>query len=664
MKCDALLVTKTHGLVAFDLVEGSELGDYVGRQDALATMLEVKLKPFPELKNRRELKFSVNTVTFAPIARGLPENSDLDTHIASEDKLLEVLDNFQWNCDSDVFSHLIAAIQLVTSLRGGASKRHVEKENSLGARLKKLEETIANLDQHQSEAVIESVDGVQRIRGLAGSGKTIVLALKASYLHAQNPDWKIAVTFNTRSLKEQFKQLINNFTIEQTGTEPDWERLYVMNAWGAPGIPDNDGMYHRFCLENECTYFDYQSAKYKFGNDRAFERVCELALTESNEHQSPTFDAILVDEAQDFPSTFLRLCYESLKKPKRLVYAYDELQNLNGTSMAPPEDIFGTDKDGNPKVTLDTVAEGMGKQDIILDKCYRNSRPVLTSAHALGFGIYRNEGLIQLFDQDKLWEDVGYTVTDGVLAGGEELTLERHESASPAFLETHSKLDELIDIRVFEDKKQMNSALVSAVRKNVENDELRPQDILVINPDPFTTKKNVGPIRGRLAELGISSELAGVSTSRDVFKRDGAITFTGIYRAKGNEAGMVYVINAQDCNSAYTPSQLALARNRLFTAITRSKAWVRVWGFGPKMEQLKEEWLKLKDNSFRLRFRYPTIEEKSKLRLINKDISNKSKEPPHKYKKILEELSVALERGDVSIDEVPEALVKQIKLFE
>ena len=31
----------------------------------------------------------------------------------------------------------------------------------------------------QSKAVIETVDGVQRIRGLAGSGKTIVLALKA-----------------------------------------------------------------------------------------------------------------------------------------------------------------------------------------------------------------------------------------------------------------------------------------------------------------------------------------------------------------------------------------------------------------------------------------------------------------------------------------------------
>ncbi len=34
--------------------------------------------------------------------------------------------------------------------------------------------------------------------------KTVVLALKATYLHATNPDLDIAVTFNTQALKDQF----------------------------------------------------------------------------------------------------------------------------------------------------------------------------------------------------------------------------------------------------------------------------------------------------------------------------------------------------------------------------------------------------------------------------------------------------------------------------
>lgn len=50
--------------------------------------------------------------------------------------------------------------------------------------VKGLEDSMANLDNQQSKVVIETVDGVQRIRGLVGSAKTIVIALKAAYLHA------------------------------------------------------------------------------------------------------------------------------------------------------------------------------------------------------------------------------------------------------------------------------------------------------------------------------------------------------------------------------------------------------------------------------------------------------------------------------------------------
>ena len=77
--------------------------------------------------------------------------------------------------------------------------------------VKGLEDSMANLDNQQSKVVIKTVDGVQRIRGLVGSAKTIVIALKAAYLHAQHPD----ITFNTRSLKGYLKHLINTFYIKQ-----------------------------------------------------------------------------------------------------------------------------------------------------------------------------------------------------------------------------------------------------------------------------------------------------------------------------------------------------------------------------------------------------------------------------------------------------------------
>ena len=79
---------------------------------------------------------------------------------------------------------------------------------------------------------------------------------------------------------------------------------------------------------------------------------------------------------------------------------------------------------------------------MILQKCYRNSRPMLVTAHALGFGIYREPprgsqtGLVQMFDQPALWEEIGYRVRQGRLAKGEPVVLERTDETSPRFLET------------------------------------------------------------------------------------------------------------------------------------------------------------------------------------------------------------------------------------
>jgi superfamily I DNA and RNA helicase len=112
--------------------------------------------------------------------------------------------------------------------------------------------------KNQSEAVIETVEGVQRIRGLAGSGKTIVLALKVAYLHAKHPDWNIAVTFNTRSLRNQFKHLINMFAIEHMSEEPDWEKVRIIHAWGSPSM---EGLYYEFCKRHNIEYRDLASAK-------------------------------------------------------------------------------------------------------------------------------------------------------------------------------------------------------------------------------------------------------------------------------------------------------------------------------------------------------------------------------------------------------------------
>src|SRR5208282_3109318 len=422
--------------------------------------------------------------------------------------------------------------------------RDLHNPDSKGTKIKSLEASIANLDTQQSAAVVETADGVQRIRGLAGSGKTIVLALKVAYLHARHPDWMIAVTFNTRSLKKQFEDLITTFVLEQSNEKPDWEKVKILNAWGAPGGKDRSGIYYEFCCDHGVQYYDFRSAG-QFGADRQFEGACDAALQGAKQF-IPKYDAILVDESQDFAPNFLLLCYEYLKPSKRLVYAYDELQNLGKRSLPPVEDIFGKNADGTPRVVLHPDEPGKPKQDIVLDTCYRNSRPVLSTAHALGFGIYRppEKKLVQIFENKNLWIDIGYEVKDGELEDGQEVSLRRTSKSSPAFLENHSTPEDLISFEAFKSEAEQTAWLVKAIEQNLKADELLPDDIVVINPDPITTRDAVKDARRILLEKGINSNLAGVTSSVDVFLEPGTGTFAVFSEAEGNEAAVVFAIEA------------------------------------------------------------------------------------------------------------------------
>jgi len=648
---DAILISPENGVILFHIIEGTSLpSDYKDIQDDIYNKLEAKLRNHKDLMQGRNLNVPIRVITYAPAVIGV-NSDDKEYPICTDNDLINTINETSY--DFDTYKQLLSVIQSISTIRKGIKNRIIKKANSRGAKLQNLENSIANLDNQQSKAVIETVDTVQRIRGLAGSGKTIVLALKAAYLHSQNPEWNIAVTFHTRSLKGQFRKLINTFTIEQTGEEPNWEKLRIIHAWGAPGGGEREGIYYNFCKTNEVEYLDYGGAKNKFGRGNEFGGACQQSLDAVKHNITPMFDAILVDEAQDFPSSFLRICYKILGEKKRLVYAYDELQNLSSESLPSPEEIFGKTKDGIPLVKLEDKS-----QDIILEKCYRNSKPLLTTAHALGFGIYREvnpkigTGLIQMFENSQLWKDVGYSVVSGQLKDGEDVILERTNKSSPKFLENHSEIDDLIQFHTFKSTKQQEEWLVNEIQKNLSKDELQVDDIIVINPDPLKTKRAVGSIRANLFEKEINSHLAGVDTTPDIFflPEKKSIAFTGIYRAKGNEAGMVYIINAQDCYDSF--GNLATVRNQLFTAITRSKAWVRVLGVGENMNLLQQEFESVRQNDFQLKFKYPTKKLREKLNIVNRDMTEEEKRKVRQVKSSLGELVESLKSGAVQIEDL------------
>jgi superfamily I DNA and RNA helicase len=636
---DAIWISEDYGVVIFDLVEGEELSQDVKKnQDDIFVKFRSKLSQYTDLNVGREFSVSIDIITYATICR--EKSQDFKIAFTNENLFLLVSTLTKWE-NKQFFKTVLSVIQSVVKLNGD-NKRKITKPDSRGAKVKKLEETLANLDKMQEEAVIQFVDGPQRIRGLAGSGKTIVLALKAAYLHVLHPDWDICITFNTRSLKEQFKRLVEKFCAEKTGDTPNWEKIRIIHAWG--GIR-TEGLYFEICKKHGLEFYDFNKAKnYKIYNNikkTEFDCVCEKAQNDIKKIEE-IYDLILIDEAQDLPESFLRLCYESLRQPKRIIYAYDELQNLNkGKSLRSPIDIFGVDA-----------------KDTILNKCYRNSRPILVTAHALGFGIYKDGGMVQFFDQPELWNDLGYSERDGKeISPGNNVILYRNQENSPLYLENHSDIDDLLSFKSFLTVENQSEWVADEIEKNLKIDELKCSDIIVINPEAITTKREVSLIRKALFKKDIETHIAGELDS-DIFLKDNSITFTGINRAKGNESAMIYIINSDYCYSdeALENRDLIKKRNILFTALTRSKAWVRVCGVGDRMNKLIEEYAKIKSSDFVLDFKYPSPLEIEKMNLIHRDITSKEKtiigkeaDSIAKTMKIIKKIS----KGEKSIDDYP-----------
>lgn len=655
IKVDALLISKQQGLVIFDLdMTGEEsVDEKEALLDELYNNMEARLKRYGYLSKRRQLQVQISVISYAPRWK-----SGGDEICISREDVQECLGNIIWR-QADYFEKLLESVQMISQIKKRGKRNYVVKEQSKGAKLKRIEDEISCLDKHQSEAVIETVNGVQRIRGLAGSGKTIVLALKVAYLYSMFEDKVIAVTFNSRSLKGQFVQLITNFIIENTNEEPNWDRIRIIHAWGSR---NSEGLYYDFCRANNIECYDYQEACRKYGRSATvFSEICKEAV-ESVTSTQKLFDVILVDEAQDFSKYFLRMCYMSLPKDSpMLVYAYDELQSLDNNNVESPEEIFGY-TNGKPNVVLSN--ENGKKEDVVLYKCYRNSRPVLITAHSLGFGIYREHAsseetqIVQLFEDKKLWEDIGYCVKGGVIEDGMEVSLSRNNETSPLFLEEHSTISDLIQFERFDTSREEAAWVVEDIVRNLREEELRYQDIMVIHPNPKYTKSYVSDIRVMLMEKGINSHIVGVQTSPDDFFQDDSIAITQIYRAKGNEAAVVYVINANLCVGGIN---LSSKRNILFTAITRSKAWVRVCGIGNDMDELIAEYERVRDNKFELNFVYPTEMQRKTMRIIHRDKSQNQIAEIKKSNFSLEEIINKLKNGDIQKEDIDKETLNRLK---
>jgi len=454
-----------------------------------------------------------------------------------------------------------------------------------------VENMLRVLDEKQDRIAQEVPEGPQRLRGLAGSGKTVLFARRVAQMHASNPDWDIAYVFWSRSLHQQIRALVERYFRKLTGESPNWDKLHIWHAWGSQDVT---GFYRELAARWRCNFLTWPKAQsLARTGETAYETACKLLEAECA-GKAPLLDAIVVDEGQDLPAAFYRLAYQALRGPKRLYWAYDEAQGVDSLMVPNAAEIFGRDESGRPMVDLSgSYPSGMQKAHN-MNRCYRTPRQILSVAHAINMGLLREGGPLQGVTSKEDWTALGYQVVEGDFSAtsvkaGAIVALQRPDTTSghpvdhPGF-EVALDRSAILTAHVSQSQAEDVAFVGRSIQRDLESG-LKPEDIAVVSLDPVYVLKAV---EDELLRLGIKS-LALTDTNKDQFRQEGRVTLSSIRRAKGNEAYKVYAVNLHKAGATEVGSheQEMVCRNQVFVALTRTKLWcVAVGRPGPIMNEL------------------------------------------------------------------------------
>jgi len=626
-----LLVSPQHGVVAImtaNTTPHQDAAEELQKADAsLDQMFSLLYSRLIRNKNLRKTKtglgISADAIIFAPLVENLPPDLDIETKILITPKQFEdYLQGIQFTpIEPSVFIELVATIEGAKGLIR-LQARNIPSQNldSKGYIANQIEAEIASFDQRQKYGYMVGIDGLERIRGLAGSGKTVVLAMKAALTHLRNPEANILYTFYTKSLYQHIQRLITRFYRQFDDRDPDWSRLKVMHAWGGHNV---EGVYFKACTTHGVQPISFTEAARMAGDP--FNYVCKKLLDSVDIR--PIFDYIFIDEGQDLPASFLRLCIE-LAQNQRVVLAYDDLQTIFQAATPTLKEIFGFNK--NERSRIEEFSE-----DVVLYKCYRNPREILVCSHALGFGIYGSR-IVQMLENKEHWEDIGYKIIDGEFVEGSAIIVERPTENSLKTISEHQPPEAIVKAMSFSTYQEEIQEVVKSIKNDLD-DGLRPDDILVIVVDDLHAKKYLNDLTEALSLLGIHCNNIHTDTyGLRNFQKEGYVTLSTVHKAKGNEAFMVYVVGVDALFSSYAGVR---KRNILFTAMTRAKGWVRVSGIGRGAQSFKEEIGSALRNFPYLKFKYPSPEQ---LKIMRRDLGEKAMRKhraERKLDEILEEMS-------------------------
>lgn len=145
---------------------------------------------------------------------------------------------------------------------------------------------MSTLDVEQEKFARRIPYGHYMITGVPGSGKTVILLSRAIHLLKENPAWKIRIVTYNRSLARKLQNRFESLYEKLELMEINYQNITISTLHSLAGEVST-------IVPPPIKTQDYWDTIFPFN---------------AIENANPTYDAILIDEYQDFPEAWIKFC--------------------------------------------------------------------------------------------------------------------------------------------------------------------------------------------------------------------------------------------------------------------------------------------------------------------------------------------------------------------
>ena len=428
------------------------------------------------------------------------------------------------------------------------------RETTLGEMFDESAEAYKTLsDEQQTLSAQYWGKGPRVIRGVAGSGKTIVLAnnlarrvqrLCGEQTLFPGEDFKpriLVVCFN-RTLVPFIQKKVTTAYRQRTGSSPPDGIVDVFHL--------NSLMYHL----SEKGFWRYQKVFEKgvSEEDRTQRYLSDLAYVKENDSavfDAYAYDAIYCDEGQDFHESEFHLLSQLLKREQQepsLFVFYDDAQNIHGKKR-PNWQSLGL-----------TV---LGGRSHIMLECFRNTRQIVEAAFNTLYGTFAAD---KANVPTKAFGDVSTLADKGLLENVDDYW--KVNFAKRVGLSAKATL--------VESEAAENSLVLERLQWLITQQDVRVEDILILS---YTKKRieNLARFLGQSDSEWLPDLHVAFKEKDEIIGQRKRLTLSTVASAKGYDAYCVLMIAGNE----FKPN--VDGRASFYVGCTRAIEYLEVTGYKP-----------------------------------------------------------------------------------